>query len=73
MRDHFDKVKLMIAEHTYQREDPFQESRTDHSTDDLLEMTRGPHYILVEFQRHLGILDADHGMIELVIPVSTCA
>ena len=27
---------------------------------------------MVEGQRHLWILDTDHGVIELVIPISTC-
>ena len=30
-------------------------------------------YILVESQRYLGILDTDHGMIKLVIPISIYA
>ena len=36
-----------------------------------LETKRGSYYILVEGQRRLGILDTDHCVIELVIPIST--
>ena len=60
----------MISE--YQRGDPSQESIKEDEFNRFI-IKGGSYYILVEGQRRFGILDTDHGMIKLVIPINTLA
>ena len=69
-------VSTMNDQWVYQRGDPFQGPvyKKKKFQQMIHDKTRFHiTYILVESQRYLGILDTDHGMIKLVIPISILA